>query len=1001
MKTTGFFSKSVCFAAIFTCLAVFLISSCQAQTASTVPNAGFQAPIANCNLLSDHNGSVAGASGLCTPDAGNSLEIKGPMPWTDITTYRARGVSSFQTTATCTAGSALVTLASASSFINGDGMSLPGCGATNTMSAPGTPTVTPSLAASSTGTGKVVRSPTGGTSRYYEIIAEDWHGGLTAASTTGSTITGTASLGPQRVFGCTLTRGSTTNYYTHNVVTVTSCSAAASLTSGAVVYFSGAADNSFNGWFTVWNIASASSFVMYPNGEFTEYGGEGAGTSATASVTWFQGDHITWPSVTGARIYYIYESSSSSGPFNYVGSSQPTSYDRSIVPTWFDYWGGTMSGKTTPPWYVPTTASSSATNDFLTTTISAGAGTTNVTLATAASNNATGTTAIFDNAPAILAASSANSEHTVVYIPSGTFVVNSPLILNPSSSALFIRQEGSLTLNGPLTGLVSTKWVGFYDANANAGASFGLNTTSTVTGTAEPLVSLTTSQGITVDGVDFNVEQNNGGFGLVLDNLGTYELRHNVFSTGTGSGDEYTAIGLLVRNAFGAGGATARPVMDSNLFLSDTVSYATTLTPNFLVQGAGTLPIVMNRTMFNARGIAFENGPNWLRSTNLYSQNLAMPFIAIGPEASQAGTLAEQPIELSSNEIDTSIGPLLAVFNAGVNGNYSYYEPYLASVSVNGIYAANGSIVVTGAGFSNLALTSTAGLGTIGQNINVTQNCFGAQSGTANGTTFSALIPSGLGICSSSVPMMHSGLVSEGWTINPPMGMAVTTSSGGSWPTGKYTASVYAVAPDGTVTVSSATASFTIASGRQTVRMSWTAPTSQGGYTVPGLTYCVLINGNQYAGSCGLSGTRATFSSFPGGYVTTAGPAVTTAGYPSIGTLGVFAPNFSSPFILLTDGTKVSWNTSSGAYSVLQFTTHGGRRILNVSHLLPGGNYVLELIQDSTGGEGLTLGTGCAWKVSGGRRGSITLSAGASAIDVLFFTYDGTHCLAKFEANFN
>jgi hypothetical protein len=114
--------------------------------------------------------------------------------------------------------------------------------------------------------------------------------------------------------------------------------------------------------------------------------------------------------------------------------------------------------------------------------------------------------------------------------------------------------------------------------------------------------------------------------------------------------------------------------------------------------------------------------------------------------------------------------------------------------------------------------------------------------------------------------------------------------------------------------------------------------------------------------------------------------------------------NTASPaFTTQTDAATVTWNTASAllANASLTFTVHGGSRTLNVSNMVNGGSYVIWLKQDSTGGEGLALGTGCIWKVSGGGAGAITPSTGANAVDVLAFTYDGTNCYANFNTNFN
>jgi len=111
----------------------------------------------------------------------------------------------------------------------------------------------------------------------------------------------------------------------------------------------------------------------------------------------------------------------------------------------------------------------------------------------------------------------------------------------------------------------------------------------------------------------------------------------------------------------------------------------------------------------------------------------------------------------------------------------------------------------------------------------------------------------------------------------------------------------------------------------------------------------------------------------------------------------------SGNFSTLTDQATVPFNAANlwGFNGVLTFTVHGGSRTLNVSNLVNGGQYQVKLVQDATGNEGLILGTGCTWKVSGGGNGAITLSTGALAVDLLQFTYDGVNCLATLTKNYS
>lgn len=85
------------------------------------------------------------------------------------------------TTGSITAGSAILTLASALDFKNGQGITVNHAGAACTLATPGAPTVTP--------------TGTAGTTEYqYQIVALDGKGGCTAASPAGVTTTGNATL---------------------------------------------------------------------------------------------------------------------------------------------------------------------------------------------------------------------------------------------------------------------------------------------------------------------------------------------------------------------------------------------------------------------------------------------------------------------------------------------------------------------------------------------------------------------------------------------------------------------------------------------------------------------------------------------------------------------------------------------------------------------------------------------------------------------------------------
>src|SRR6266704_207829 len=110
---------------------------------------------------------------------------KGPSPWFDVTRY---GGASFlyppqTTTGTISASSTSLSLTSAIDFSNGQGIVIYKAGPATTLQTPIAPTVTP------------VGILNGATTYNYQVVGEDFNGGLTPASPAGSTATGASALG--------------------------------------------------------------------------------------------------------------------------------------------------------------------------------------------------------------------------------------------------------------------------------------------------------------------------------------------------------------------------------------------------------------------------------------------------------------------------------------------------------------------------------------------------------------------------------------------------------------------------------------------------------------------------------------------------------------------------------------------------------------------------------------------------------------------------------------
>lgn len=216
--------------------------------------------------------------------------------------------------------------------------------------------------------------------------------------------------------------------------------------------------------------------------------------------------------------------------------------------------------------------------------------------------------------------------------------------------------------------------------------------------------------------------------------------------------------------------------------------------------------------------------------------------------------------------------------------------------------------------------------------------------------------------------------------------------------------------------------------------MNFNTPTTTGDVNTTWLaTLTPLLNPGSGANvyTAGIKNTFAASATNPGLIITpTADPSSTTPGWLNIDNTGSFGWEFAtgkragfdvslltasrafklqdSPGTLpavpavatLTDGATINWGVA-GALIADATVTLGGNRTLALTGLVAGGEYVLKVVQDGTGSRGLTLGSGCTWKVSGGGAGAITPSTAAGAVDILSFYFDGTVCYANFNKNFS
>lgn len=355
------------------------------------------------------------------------------MPWTDVARFKVRAVGSGVPytvpgiTAECTSDSISLPISAASLFQNGDGIDVWGCGATNNMSTPSAPMVTNTWAAGPPGTGYDSDLGTAGSTKYcFRVAARDVGQALTAASPETCLPTGYGTLGTNswKIAHCSK-RG-----HVNTCVTTSAHSLPVGCTScPRVQIIETSDDGDFGGWFVLASVPNSTSFT-YANGMDTA-GGSLSSCKGGTIYAWAAIHVVMPPPPSGAMQFYIYEGASNAETL--VDASNPVdaaNFGHDAGYLVYDYFGPTYSGNVALPLFVPQNYPKAATNDTLVTTIASGAGTTTLKLATAPSQNLSGTTILFDNVPNIQAAATkAYNDGSTAYFPAAgsgmSFITNS------------------------------------------------------------------------------------------------------------------------------------------------------------------------------------------------------------------------------------------------------------------------------------------------------------------------------------------------------------------------------------------------------------------------------------------------------------------------------------------------------------------------------------------------------------------------------------------------
>ena len=153
--------------------------------------------------------------------------------------------------------------------------------------------------------------------------------------------------------------------------------------------------------------------------------------------------------------------------------------------------------------------------------------------------------------------------------------------------------------------------------------------------------------------------------------------------------------------------------------------------------------------------------------------------------------------------------------------------------------------------------------------------------------------------------------------------------------------------------------------------------------------------------ACQVGDVFMSAGSFYVNTATSAGACVWSAGQPPVLTF-TSTPAWSA-------GGNITWNIASNPYKNLSLSAaHNTASTLIPSHLVSGGQYLVTILQDSTGTGTTTLNlstsgtapTCSAWYVLNASDyavgSSVTITPTANHGDVLTFIYDGTNCWASY-----
>jgi hypothetical protein len=753
-------------------------------------------PVANNGDLQSKNSTPLQEGGIndqgTTPSTSRDQQNAGPNPSFDIRAFGAVNSTSVMTGCAIRAGSAILTCSTNPNFKDatqipgsslGHGVIVYGAGALPTITTPGRPTIVPNLL-------------NGATTWNYKVVAEDYAGGVTAASGTGTTTKGSSALGVTtvRVSSSSLSAGviTYTTSSAHNLqpgMQVILCKFG-----GFTTCFNGSAYNPYNGTKTILATPTSTTFTTNEGDVPIAVGtssGDGevhvlACNKLTFGATSFSG--------TGTLRYWIYRSQGA-GAFSLAGVAV------GLDPYFVD------CGATAPanPGYVPSAPPVSAQAGYFATSIVRGGGTNTLTLASTASTSVSGQTVRHDNTPSLMAAAAAtaNQGGGTVYIPSvplrgGVFsdwpflsLANFTKVLPSNSNYFTVLINGSVGLGAPWVLRGNMKIEGQTKVNT----AFMYPGGALIDGFTQPLLYFNTRSSIELrnlliqplgqQGVGIYGDSDalgNGSNGIVLEKVGVRVV------SGLGFGRPMVFKGgfdYFFRQV------TCSAEAGSAILPEPCIEFTNHSTAVF--NGTTQIPgrVAFDGCYFNNSGISVNAAPNpnfgsgyGYRFTEVLAEGLVPPFLRVGPIGRTGGFLLTDII----NADQASGGGTPLVDASGSN---------LLNLSVTGGVTSGAQPVVITTGSTTLTANYAASINVGNARSFVVTNT----DARITGEPFKAIAGGRFAYAMDLPGAMTSCVV----------------SAGGRVPVGTQSYALTAVDADGNETTVGAPVNVTTSSGSQTV----------------------------------------------------------------------------------------------------------------------------------------------------------------------------------------